>query len=59
MPQLARNGRLDPGRLTTHKFPFDQVDWAVEMTDKKLDGFIKPLILYWLVPIIPVPRARQ
>jgi hypothetical protein len=32
--------------LTTHRFRFDEMPKAFEMMDKKLDGIIKPLILF-------------
>jgi isopropanol dehydrogenase (NADP+) len=37
--------RVDPTLMTTHTFPFDQLDRAFEIMDKKLDGVIKPLIV--------------
>ncbi len=42
--RLLENGKIDPTRLTTHKFKFDQADKAFETMDKKLDGVIKPLV---------------
>jgi len=32
--------------MTTHRFPFDQMDRAFEVSDKKLDDVIKPLITF-------------
>ncbi|MBE3560751.1 MAG: NAD(P)-dependent alcohol dehydrogenase [Ktedonobacteraceae bacterium] len=43
---LLRNKRVDPTRLTTHTFPFEQLDRAFEIMDKKLDGVLKPLITF-------------
>ncbi len=44
--RLLQMKRLDPTRLTSHRFPFDRIDAAFEMMDKKLDGIIKPLITF-------------
>ncbi len=38
--------RVDPTRMTTHTFSFDQMERAFEVMDKKLDGVIKPLIVF-------------
>ena len=38
--------RVDPTLMTTHTFPFDQMERAFELTDKKLDGVIKTLIVF-------------
>jgi len=46
MLQLVRNGRIDPTRMTTHTFTFDQLEQAFTMMDRKLDGIIKPLITF-------------
>ncbi len=46
MLRLLQNNRLDPTRMTTHTFKFDQLERAFEMMDKKLDGIIKPLITF-------------
>jgi threonine dehydrogenase-like Zn-dependent dehydrogenase len=46
MLRLLQNNRLDPTRMTTHTFKFDQLERAFEMMDKKLDGIIKPLIIF-------------
>jgi Threonine dehydrogenase and related Zn-dependent dehydrogenases len=37
---------VDPTLMTTHTFPFDQLEQAFEIMDKKLDGVIKPLIVF-------------
>lgn len=38
--------RVDPTLMTTHTFPFDEMERAFEMMDKKLDGVLKPLIVF-------------
>ena len=42
--RLIQNGRVDPTKLTTHTFPFDEVEKAFWMMDSKEDNIIKPLI---------------
>jgi len=44
--RLLEAGRVDPTPLTTHRFRFDEMPKAFETMDKKLDGIIKPLILF-------------
>ena len=44
--RLLRSGRIDPTRLTTHTMRFDELERAFEMMERKLDGIIKPLILF-------------
>lgn len=44
--RLLDAGTLDPTKLTTHTFPFSELDVAFDLMDKKLDGVIKPLILF-------------
>ncbi len=44
--RLLENGRVDPTPMTTHTFRFDELDRAFEIMDKKLDGVIKPLIVF-------------
>ncbi|MCE5198051.1 MAG: NAD(P)-dependent alcohol dehydrogenase [Armatimonadota bacterium] len=44
--RLIQNGRVDPSLMTTHTFPFDQVDRAIHMMTTKEDGIIKPLIVF-------------
>jgi threonine dehydrogenase-like Zn-dependent dehydrogenase len=46
MLQLLRSGRIDPTRMTTHTFPFAQLERAFTMMDHKEDGIIKPLITF-------------
>lgn len=43
---LIQTGRVDPTRMTTHTFPFHDMEKAFEMMDKKQDGIIKPLIVF-------------
>jgi threonine dehydrogenase-like Zn-dependent dehydrogenase len=44
--RLLENKKIDPTRLTTHTFKFDEADKAFEIMDKKLDGVIKPIIKF-------------
>jgi threonine dehydrogenase-like Zn-dependent dehydrogenase len=44
--QLLEMKRVDPVRMTTHTFPFGELDKAFEIMDKKLDGVLKPLIVF-------------
>jgi threonine dehydrogenase-like Zn-dependent dehydrogenase len=44
--RLVERGRVDPTLLTTHRFRFDEMRKAFDMMDRKLDGIIKPLILF-------------
>ncbi|MGH7985225.1 MAG: zinc-binding dehydrogenase, partial [Candidatus Binataceae bacterium] len=44
--RLLESGRIDPTKMTTHKFNFEELPKAFEMMDKKLDGIIKPLIIF-------------
>ena len=46
MLALLQSGRVDPTKMTTHTFPFEQLDKAFAVMDKKLDGIIKPLITF-------------
>lgn len=38
--------RVDPTRMTSHTFKFDDMERAFEVMDKKLDGVIKPLVTF-------------
>ena len=38
--------RVDPTPMTTHTFSFNEMDQAFEIMDKKLDGVLKPLIVF-------------
>ncbi len=44
--RLLETGRVDPTPMTTHRFPFDQIERAFHMMETKEDGIIKPLILF-------------
>jgi isopropanol dehydrogenase (NADP+) len=44
--RLIEMKRIDPTPLTTHTFPFDELDKAFEMMKTKEDGMIKPLIVF-------------
>jgi threonine dehydrogenase-like Zn-dependent dehydrogenase len=46
MLQLLRTRRIDPSRMTTHRFPFAEVEKAFHLMTSKGDGIIKPLILF-------------
>ena len=46
MLQLLESKRIDPTPMTTHRFKFSELDKAFEVMDKKLDGIIKPLIVF-------------
>jgi threonine dehydrogenase-like Zn-dependent dehydrogenase len=43
---LLQTGRVDPTPLSTHTFPFAELDKAFAIMDNKLDGVIKPLIVF-------------
>jgi isopropanol dehydrogenase (NADP+) len=38
--------RLDSTKMTTHTFSFEDVDKDFEIIDGKLDGVLKPLIVF-------------
>jgi len=44
--RLLQKKRVDPTPLTTHRFPFSDVERAFEMMRTKADGILKPLILF-------------
>jgi threonine dehydrogenase-like Zn-dependent dehydrogenase len=44
--RLLESGRLDPTPMTTHRFPFSQVEQAFQMMVTKEDNIIKPLITF-------------
>jgi len=44
--RILQAKRLDPTSMTTHRFKFAELDGAFEMMDRKLDGIIKPLIVF-------------
>lgn len=44
--QLIRRRRVDPTRMTTHRFQFREIEKAFHMMQHKEDNIIKPLILF-------------
>ena len=44
--RILQSGQVDPTRMTTHTFAFDELERAFHVMDKKLDGVIKPLIVF-------------
>jgi isopropanol dehydrogenase (NADP+) len=44
--RFLSTGRVDPTPLTTHEFPFSDIEKAFGMMDRKEDGVIKPLIRF-------------
>lgn len=44
--RLIQNGRIDPTPMTTHTFPFDDIERAFELMRSKQDGIIKPLVTF-------------
>lgn len=46
MLRLLEMRRVDPTRMTTHTFPFEQMPRAFEVMDQKLEGVLKPLIVF-------------
>lgn len=38
--------RVDPTPMTTHRFPFEEVEEAFTLMKTKADGILKPLILF-------------
>ena len=44
--RLIAAGRVDPLPLTTHRFPFNNIEKAFKMMQTKEDGMIKPLISF-------------
>lgn len=44
--RLIETGKVDPTPLTTHTFPFAEVDKAFKLMETKEDGIIKPLITF-------------
>ncbi|MDF1704891.1 MAG: alcohol dehydrogenase catalytic domain-containing protein [Aeromicrobium sp.] len=43
---LLETGRFDPTLMTTHTFSFDDVEKGFSMMEQKMDGIIKPLIVF-------------
>jgi threonine dehydrogenase-like Zn-dependent dehydrogenase len=44
--RLIETGRVDPTPLTTHRFPFRDIERAFRMMERKEDGILKPLIMF-------------
>jgi threonine dehydrogenase-like Zn-dependent dehydrogenase len=44
--RVLQGGRVDPTQMTTHTFRFNEMERAFEVSDKKLDDVIKPLITF-------------
>ncbi len=44
--RLLDRGRIDPTPMTTHRFPFAEIEKAFRLMESKADGVIKPLILF-------------
>lgn len=44
--RLIQTGRVDPTPMTTHRFPFSQIEKAFRMMKTKEDGILKPLITF-------------
>ena len=44
--RLLEAGRVDPRPLTSHRFPFREVEKAFRMMQTKEDDMLKPLILF-------------
>jgi threonine dehydrogenase-like Zn-dependent dehydrogenase len=44
--RLLETGRVDPRPLTSHRFPFREVEKAFRMMQTKEDDMLKPLILF-------------
>ena len=44
--RVLESGLLDPTLMTTHTFAFGDMERAFEVSDKKLDNVIKPLITF-------------
>lgn len=42
--RLMVTGKVDPTPMTTHEFPFDEIERAFELMGSKEEGIIKPLI---------------
>lgn len=44
--RLLEHDRVDPTPMTTHTFPFSEIDDAFRLMENKEDGVIKPLVDY-------------
>ncbi len=46
MLRLLRNGRVDPTKMTTHRFTFAEIEDAYRLMASKEDNVIKPLVSF-------------
>ncbi|MGM0399576.1 MAG: NAD(P)-dependent alcohol dehydrogenase [Halobacteriota archaeon] len=44
--RMLDEGRVDPTKMTTHEFDFDEVDEAFRLMETKEDGVVKPLVTF-------------
>ncbi|MFB6344886.1 MAG: NAD(P)-dependent alcohol dehydrogenase, partial [bacterium] len=44
MLSMIETGRVDPTKMTTHRFSFDEVEQAFDLMASKEDDVIKPLV---------------
>jgi threonine dehydrogenase-like Zn-dependent dehydrogenase len=44
--RLLEHDRVDPTRMTTHEFGFDEIDEAFRLMESKEEGIIKPVIRF-------------
>jgi threonine dehydrogenase-like Zn-dependent dehydrogenase len=44
--RVLEKGRLDPTRMTTHTYSFDEMERAFEVSDKKLEDVVKVLVSF-------------
>jgi threonine dehydrogenase-like Zn-dependent dehydrogenase len=44
--RVLEAGRLDPTRMTTHTFPFAEMERAFEVADRKLEDVVKVLVTF-------------
>ncbi len=44
--RMLETGRVDPAHMTTHTFPFDEMERAFEVSDKKLEDVVKVLVTF-------------
>jgi threonine dehydrogenase-like Zn-dependent dehydrogenase len=44
--RILETNRVDPTAMTTHTFPFDDIEHAFEVSDKKLDDVVKVLVTF-------------
>lgn len=44
--RVLETKRVDPTLMTTHTFSFNDIERAFEVSDKKLEDVVKPLITF-------------